>query len=58
VKGRNKIVLCPSEMREAVQHYFEKVLFRGASCPHVESVQETRGAGESSFEIVVTEAKG
>ena len=56
MKGKNKIVLCEAEMREAMQHYFDHVLFREKASPRVEGVYQYHDAGEGSVcEVLVTE---
>lgn len=54
--GNNTISLCESSMKNAVQHYFDTVLFQEGRSPKVVSVRlETSAPSTRTFEILIRE---
>lgn len=45
MKGRNEIHLCPLQVNEALQYYFDNVLFREGMSPIVEGVKTSGEKG-------------
>lgn len=52
MRGRNEIHLCPLQVNEALQYYFDNVLFREGMSPIVEG---TKTSGEKGLVVELKE---
>ena len=55
ITGHNSIVFNEATMKNAIQHYFDTVLFAKGFSPKVESIAQ-QSSGSGIFTIRVTEA--